>query len=552
MPTPLLMPSPRQRFVDNSGLPLANGMVFTFAAGTSDELPAYTDAAGLVPHENPIRLDLRGEATIYWLGNYKVDVRNQFGQQLAGYPVDNFNAIDTSAETSTSIAGVLALFAANSGSTLVSYILSAAGAVKRTVQDKLSDIISTKDFGATGGPLEDGTAFDVAATAKGVALKVPVRGATMFKVGGIGTKLWRESYGIKDPACVLSVSNVADGDEPTTQIVGLAQNSDVWQYGDRDHVAFIAYTRMRAATVTTAATTFTETSVTSPAFASAIASGKIKFNMMIDTVETPKKTGFIQSVNSATNTINVDAWYVSGVADTTGVPAANTVVKVNPMTKAWALNANIEIPPDSDSTAAAGFELGVVNSKADGVGYGYDVVSLGSFRAGTGMQVRGNWVEGLHIFEGTKFGIIVNNSTDIGVYTTGSTIAFQSDGAAGVAYRAKNSANAFEVQNVSGSMLTLLDGAGRWTRFKGRYSVVADGATIDDFTYIAVCTGTTATLPAPGGLNPERILFVKNVNAASCTAAGPIFGGAGGLIIATGKCLQLVSDGSTWMPISQY
>lgn len=172
MPTPTLMPVPRQRFVDNSGFPLANGMVFTFAAGTSDKLAAFQDAAGLIPHENPIRLDIRGEATIYWLGNYKVDVRSEDGVSLAGYPVDNFNAVDYSTASAAGIVAALASLFASTGSSLLGFIQSSIGAVKTTVQEVLRRDVTLLDFMSdiqraavySGDSTSHQTAFDKAAT----------------------------------------------------------------------------------------------------------------------------------------------------------------------------------------------------------------------------------------------------------------------------------------------------------------------------------------------------------------------------------------------------
>ncbi|MFM7855367.1 MAG: hypothetical protein ACKO96_26440, partial [Flammeovirgaceae bacterium] len=49
--------------------------------------------------------------------------------------------------------------AASSGSSLIGFIQSGAGAVARAEQDKLRDVVNVKDFGAVG----DGTTDDTAA-----------------------------------------------------------------------------------------------------------------------------------------------------------------------------------------------------------------------------------------------------------------------------------------------------------------------------------------------------------------------------------------------------
>lgn len=67
-----LMPEGKQSFTDNAGNPLVGGKVWTYNSGTSTPRPTYQDAAGLVPNTNPVILDARGEATIFWDGVYTV------------------------------------------------------------------------------------------------------------------------------------------------------------------------------------------------------------------------------------------------------------------------------------------------------------------------------------------------------------------------------------------------------------------------------------------------------------------------------------------------
>src|SRR5438067_2430464 len=91
MPTTTLMPLPKQQYLSALGAPLAGGRIYTYAAGTNDPKPTYTDAAGTVAQENPIPLNVRGEpnSPIYWNGAYKVEVRDLMGNLV--YTVDNFN-----------------------------------------------------------------------------------------------------------------------------------------------------------------------------------------------------------------------------------------------------------------------------------------------------------------------------------------------------------------------------------------------------------------------------------------------------------------------------
>ena len=89
------MPEPRQRYYNNNGTLAAGCLLYTYASGTSTPKATYTDYAGTTPHANPIVLDSKGEALIYWDGAYKVDLKTAAGVQITGYPVDNYVSVDT-------------------------------------------------------------------------------------------------------------------------------------------------------------------------------------------------------------------------------------------------------------------------------------------------------------------------------------------------------------------------------------------------------------------------------------------------------------------------
>lgn len=165
MPNSSLMPAPKQQYFDINGAPLVGGKVYTYAAGTNTPKVTYTDYAGTIPQANPIILNVRGEAStaIFWNGSYKVEVRD--AQDNLVYTVDNYNT-DPFGFTSAVIT-LIADLASNIGASLIGFIQAGIGAVSRTVQDKLRDFFSTKDFGAIG----DGVTNDTAAllNAKAVA-----------------------------------------------------------------------------------------------------------------------------------------------------------------------------------------------------------------------------------------------------------------------------------------------------------------------------------------------------------------------------------------------
>ena len=90
MATTSLSPTPKLQFFDANGAPLAGGLLYTYAAGTTTPLTSYTDSTGVSANTNPITLDSRGEANV-WLGAaiYKFALYTSAGVLI--WTVDNIN-----------------------------------------------------------------------------------------------------------------------------------------------------------------------------------------------------------------------------------------------------------------------------------------------------------------------------------------------------------------------------------------------------------------------------------------------------------------------------
>jgi hypothetical protein len=134
------------QFFDNSGDVLTGGLLYSYAAGTTTPATTYTSVTGLTANSNPIVLDAAGRVPYQiWLTDgigYKFRLENSVGTQIGSW--DNITSQDTG---STGLSA-----------SAISYTAAGSSTV-RTVQAKLQESVSVKDFGAVG----DGVANDAAA-----------------------------------------------------------------------------------------------------------------------------------------------------------------------------------------------------------------------------------------------------------------------------------------------------------------------------------------------------------------------------------------------------
>lgn len=175
----ITLPNGRNYFTDDNGVPLVGGLLHTYEPGTGVTTPkdTYADANGDATNTNPIVLDSRGEATIFWDGGYNVRLENALGGLI--WTVENINIAPSASD-------VIAQLAAPDGSSLVGYLQNGVGAIPRTVEDRLQEKISVFDFMTdaqradvtSGAGLVDATAsIEAAATAL-------VSGQTLVFPGG--------------------------------------------------------------------------------------------------------------------------------------------------------------------------------------------------------------------------------------------------------------------------------------------------------------------------------------------------------------------------------
>jgi len=140
--TAVIATSPKFQFSGADGLPLINGTLTTYVAGTTTPTTTWQDRAQATANTNPIVLDGNGECLL-WLDplvTYKFVLANAEGTQQ--WSVDNISGAEP--------AGLSEALAASGGSALVGFIQAGTGATSRTAQDKAREWVSVKDFGATG------------------------------------------------------------------------------------------------------------------------------------------------------------------------------------------------------------------------------------------------------------------------------------------------------------------------------------------------------------------------------------------------------------------
>lgn len=180
-----LLPEGKQSFTDTQGKPLVGGKLYTYDAGTSTPRPTYVDAAATTPNTNPVVLDARGEATVFWQGAYKVVLKDASGVTV--WTVDHVR------DEGAALALDLLDTAPGKGAELVGFQQAGSGAVARTAQSKMRDVVSVKDFGAVGDGVADDTAEIQAAIAYVKAL--PTVKSLVFPTGNYKVSSTIEIHG---------------------------------------------------------------------------------------------------------------------------------------------------------------------------------------------------------------------------------------------------------------------------------------------------------------------------------------------------------------------
>jgi hypothetical protein len=156
-----ISPTPKLQFFAANGTPLVGGKLYSYAAGTTTPQATYTDAGGGTANANPIILDSRGEASV-WLGSLPYKLRLTTATDVDIWTVDNVEGQAT-----------LAQLAASGGSALIGFLQAGTGAQPRTVQAKLRDEVSIKDFNVSGTGGDDSSGVSAALSSGARRIYVP-------------------------------------------------------------------------------------------------------------------------------------------------------------------------------------------------------------------------------------------------------------------------------------------------------------------------------------------------------------------------------------------
>ena len=165
------------QFLDNNGVILSGGKIYTYAAGTTTPLETYTARDGVTPNTNPIILDSAGrtpqqiwstEGLLYkYVVATSLDVVLRTWDNIGGSVVGSDLAQDLANTTDNAKGDALVGFKQSDQAGFL------AGAVARTVSTKLSETVSVKDFGAVGDGVTDDTAAFLAAMTAAPNVYVP-------------------------------------------------------------------------------------------------------------------------------------------------------------------------------------------------------------------------------------------------------------------------------------------------------------------------------------------------------------------------------------------
>ena len=171
------------QFFDDNGTPLSGGLLYSYLAGTTTAAATFTSSTGLSAHSNPIVLDSAGRVPEeIWLTeqtSYKFVLQDADAVLIGSW--DNIPGISSADTLAAELANQsnIALGDALIGFKQTYSLGIMPGAVGKTLNDKMQDLVSVKDFGAKG----DGTTDDTASIQAAINLACTYGGNVYLPAG---------------------------------------------------------------------------------------------------------------------------------------------------------------------------------------------------------------------------------------------------------------------------------------------------------------------------------------------------------------------------------
>ena len=214
MASELLLPTARA--LDANGNPYNGAKWYFYATGTSTPQNVYSDSTLLTSLGSMVTADSGGKfVPIYFDASlvYRGVLKDSTGA-VTLHDIDPINA------------GVMSALAASGGSALIGFLQSGAGSTARTVQAKLRDTVSVKDFGAVGdGSTDDTTAIQAAVNAAaGAELYFPAGHYKITSSITINNSL--SILGVRNQSVIMLATQnmdgfiIGDGTDPTRNATG--------------------------------------------------------------------------------------------------------------------------------------------------------------------------------------------------------------------------------------------------------------------------------------------------------------------------------------------
>jgi hypothetical protein len=212
------------QFFDDSGNPLTGGKVYTYAAGTTTPLVTYTSRDGLTANANPIILDAAGrtpqqiwstEGLLYkYVVTTSADVLIRTWDNIGGSVVASDLAQDLASTSNNTKGDALVGFKQSNSSGFLT------GATARTVNDKLQESLSVKDFGAVGNGIADDTTAIQAAINIGKSVFFP---GGQYKITASLTPFatYQTFFGAGDATIVQGAKNINCFDVSNTEGISI-------------------------------------------------------------------------------------------------------------------------------------------------------------------------------------------------------------------------------------------------------------------------------------------------------------------------------------------